>query len=131
MNKKHVLSAFNDQFTQFMDDVQNVFPEDVEILTAKNIISTVRSANPTILIRFWKTYIVEKYREPIEQGDLSFFVEKDYAADVGDVHGSRKIMDTIGRLRGPIQQMGEQNQQKVMQYIQNLTSLAILYGQFE
>ena len=42
-----ILSAFNDHFIEFVNDIQNVFPTDPDILTAKNSIALIRKSNPT------------------------------------------------------------------------------------
>ena len=127
MSNSNILSAFNDHFVEFISDVQCVFPENTDVLTAKNSLMMIRKANPKMIIKIWKTNIVDKYRNQIENGDISFFIEKDYSNDLSKAEYSDKIMEGIDRLREPIKQMSEDNQQKTMKYIQNLTKLCILY----
>lgn len=129
MSKVNMLSTFNDHFLEFVTDVQNVFPEDPDILTAKNSLVLIRKANPKMIVKIWNSYIVSKYKEKIEAGDLSFFIDKDYSCDLANSDNSNKIMESINRLREPIKLMGEENQKKTMKYIQNLTKLAILCGE--
>ena len=76
MSQLGLLKAFNDHFGEFVDDVQRVFPDDTDILTAKNSILLVRKANPKILVRIWNHYIVSKYRQQIELGNIDFFINK-------------------------------------------------------
>lgn len=120
----NILTAFNDHFVDFINDVQSVFPEDPDILTAKNALSAIRKANPKMIVKIWKVFIAEKYRSEIEAGDISFFVDKDYSSDVASSNSSDKIMESIDRLRGPIKNMTPENQAKTMKYIQNLTKLS-------
>lgn len=122
----NILIAFNDHFLDFINDVQNVFPDDVDILTAKNALMMIRKANPKMIVKIWKKFIADKYKEQIEAGDISFFISKDYSSDVVTASGSDKIMESIDRLREPIRNMGDKNQEKVMKYIQNLTKLSEL-----
>ena len=122
----NILSAFNDHFFDFLNDVQNVFPEDTDILTAKNALSAVRKANPKMIVKIWNAFIVGKYKGEIEAGNMDFFINKDYSNDVSNAANSDKIMESINRLREPIKNMSEDNQAKVMKYIQNLTKLAEL-----
>ena len=56
----NILSAFNDHFFDFLTDVQNVFPEDTDILTAKNALLAVRKANPKMIVKIWNAFIVGK-----------------------------------------------------------------------
>ena len=122
----NILTAFNDHFLDFLNDVQSVFPEDNDILTAKNALTAIRKANPKMIVKIWRAFIAEKYRDKIAAGDIGFFLDKDYASDVANSQNSDKIMDSINRLREPIRNMGPENQEKVMKYIQNLTKLSEL-----
>lgn len=122
----NILTAFNDHFMEFLNDIQSVFPEDTDILTAKNALITIRKANPKMIVKIWKGFIADKYRAKILTGDIGFFISKDYSSDVSTAAGSDKIMDSIDRLREPVKNMGPENQAKVMKYIQNLTKLADL-----
>ncbi len=122
----NILTAFNEHFLEFLNDVQSVFPEDTDILTAKNALTAIRKANPKMIVKIWKAYIADKYRDRIAAGDIGFFVTKDYSNDVACASGSDKIMESIDRLREPIKNMGPENQAKVMKYIQNLTKLSEL-----
>jgi hypothetical protein len=110
----------------FVTDIQSVFPQDADILTAKNALITVRKANPKMIVKIWTTFIVGKYKGEIEAGNLAFFINKDYSSDVSEAANSDKIMESINRLREPIKNMSAENQAKVMKYIQNLTKLAEL-----
>ena len=121
----HILTAFNEHFTEFIDDIQSVFPEDIDILTAKNALTTIRKANPKMVVKIWKTFIADKYSSEIDSGNITFFVEKDYSTDISSSN-SNKIIESIDRLRGPIKNMSFENQSKTMKYIQNLTMLSKL-----
>ena len=115
----NILTAFNDHFEEFVNDIQGVFPNDSDILTAKNALLAVRKANPRMIVKIWVTFVVGKYKSEIEAGNLEFFINKDYSDDVSSAAYSDKIMDSIDRLRSPIKQMSTENQAKVMKYIQN------------
>ena len=122
----NILSAFNDHFVEFISDIQLVFPDDVDLLTAKNSLIMIRKANPKMIIKIWKSHIVDKYTKQIEDGDLTFFMDKDYS---NDISGNEKIMEGINRMREPIKNMSKDNQDKSMKYIQNLTKLCAIYHQ--
>jgi len=123
----NILQAFNTHFIEFIEDIQSVFPEDIDILTAKNSILAVKQANPRMIIKIWDAFIVQKYKNEIEAGNIGFFINKDYANDIATSQNSDKIMASINRLRGPISKMTDDNQHKTMTYIQNLTKLTVVY----
>lgn len=123
------LSVFNEHFAEFVNDVHSVFPDDVDILTAKNALIAIRKANPKLLVRIWIKFVANPYKQQIESGDINFFVVKDYANDLSRHENADKIMEAIDRLRNPVKQMTPDNQAKTMKYIQNLSKLAILVPQ--
>jgi hypothetical protein len=123
----NILTAFNDHFVEFVTDIQNVFPEDHDILVAKNSLLAIRKANPKMIVKIWNNFIVGKYKNEIEAGNIDFFINKDYSQDVANADNSDKIMESINRLRTPIKNMNTDNQAKTMKYIQNLTKLASIY----
>jgi len=122
----NLVSIFNDHFAEFVSDIQSIFPEDVDILTAKNALIAIRKANPKLLVRIWVKYVVIPYKSQIDSGDINFFITKDYSADLVRNDNADKIMESIDRLREPIKQMSADNQAKTMKYIQNLSKLALM-----
>ena len=127
MSSANILTAFNDHFVEFVTDVQRVFPDDKDILVAKNALLMIRKANPKMIISLWNECVVGKYKSEIEQGDIGFFINKDYSQDLSVSQNSDKIQQAINRLRDPIKQMNSDEQGKAMKYIQNLTKLADIY----
>ena len=123
------VTIFNDHFNEFVNDIQSVFPDDTDILTAKNALLAIRKANPKLIVRIWIKYVYNPYKEQIESGNIAFFLVKDYANDLARNDNSDKIMESIDRLRSPIKNMSAENQAKTMKYIQNLSKLAILVPQ--
>jgi hypothetical protein len=122
-----ILTAFNDHFIEFLDDVIRVFPDDPDILASKNSVALIRKANPRLVIQIWNSYVVGRYREVIEAGNIDFFINKDYTDDLVHADNSKKIVEVIDRLRNPIKMMKPEDQAKTMKYIQNLTKLSTIY----
>jgi hypothetical protein len=120
----NILTIFNDHFVEFITDIHNVFPEDTDILTAKNSLIAIRKANPKLIVKIWIKYVATPYHDRILAGDVNFFIEKDYTNDLTRSGNADQIMESIDRLRNPVKQMNPENQQKTMKYIQNLCKLA-------
>jgi hypothetical protein len=125
----NLVSVFNDHFAEFVNDIQSVFPDDPDLLTAKNSLIAIRKANPKLLVKIWVKYVVAPYKDKIDVGDINFFINKDYSDDLEKNDNSDKIMESIDRLRNPIKQMSVENQAKTMKYIQNLSKLALMIPQ--
>jgi hypothetical protein len=128
-DKSIIMKAFLNQFTDFVEDVQSVFPDNADIESAKTALFLIKKTNPRILMNAWVTYIVGPYTEEIEKGDIGFFLNKDYTQDLE--YMGNAVMQKVDALRGPVRDMGADNQAKSMKYIQNLTKLAKLHGEVD
>ena len=125
----NLVTVFNDHFAEFVNDIQSVFPDDADILTAKNALLAIRKANPKLLVRIWIKYVYTPYKQQIDVGDINFFLTKDYSSDLARNDNADKIMESIDRLRNPVKAMSPENQAITMKYIQNLSKLAMLVPQ--
>ena len=125
----NLVTVFNDHFSEFVNDIHGVFPDDTDILTAKNDLLTIRKANPKLLVKIWIQYVFSPYKNQIENGDIKFFLTKDYSNDFVSNDKADIIMKSIDRLRKPVKDMSPENQSKTMKYIQNLSKLALLIPQ--
>jgi len=128
-DKAIVMKAFLNQFTEFVEDVHSVFPDNADIDSAKTALFLIKKTNPRILLNAWVKYIVGPYTDEIEKGDIRFFLEKDYTHDLE--YMGNAVMQKVDALRGPVREMGADNQAKSMKYIQNLTKLARLHGEVQ
>jgi hypothetical protein len=128
-DKSIVLKAFMNQFTDFVEDIQSVFPDNADIDSAKTALFLLKKTNPRALLNTWITFIVEPYGAQIEQGDIGFFLDKDYTQDFE--YMGNAVMQKVDTFRKPVREMGPENQAKAMKYIQNLTKLATLHGEVQ
>lgn len=128
MSQKNLVSIFNEHLVEFFDDVQSIFPDNLDILTSKNSILAFKKINPALIIRIWATYIASVYETQIANNDISFFIDKDYSVDLTYAGNTDKIMETINRLREPISKMDKEDQIKTMKYLKNLSKLSMLHN---
>ena len=128
-DKSILLTAFNTQFYDFLDDIENVFMDDNGIKRAKNALVIIKKINPALVIRLWYKYIVVNYESEIDGNNINFFIEKDYKNDLRYLNSPDDIMKHIDSLREPVRNMGENNQKKSLMYIKNLCILSRLYNE--
>jgi hypothetical protein len=121
-----LVGAFNNHLTEFIDDLISIFPDDGDIKMARTAFANMKSFNPTAVIKIWFKY-VSKYAGAIEQGDISFFIDRDYSEDVDGSEKRDEVQRIIDKLRNPVRNMGTENQAKAMKYIQNLTKISTMY----
>tara|TARA_B100000123_G_C25665512_1_gene399657 strand:- start:632 stop:991 length:360 start_codon:yes stop_codon:yes gene_type:complete len=117
---------------ELVDDICDVFPDDVDIQSAKNSFILIKKANPKLLIRSWDMFVVQKYHQEIVDGKIEYFLQKDYREDLElGGNNTKQIVDAIDRLRAPIRSMNKSEQDKILKYLQNLCKLTLIFKQEE
>ena len=129
-DKSTILKTFNTQFFDFLTDIITIFPNNVEIINAKKSFETIKRLNPTSIIKVWFSHVFIPYKDVITNGDLSFFLDKDYKQDLSNLSNSNDILKIIDTLRSQLKNMGETNQGHSMKYIQILSRLSEAYNDF-
>jgi hypothetical protein len=128
MDKDQLLTIFNKQFKEFVEDISHVFPENQDLLTLKLAISQILNITPKMIYKGYKKHLIDLYRDKIEAGDITFFIDKDYKSDVNKLSSKNNlILDKIDSLREPVRNMGSTEQAKVVKYMQNLMKLSDMY----
>jgi len=127
-DKSTVLRAFNKHFFEFIDDIVTILPNEPEIVKAKVSFENIKKMNPTLICKTWFKVVYSPYKEVIDQGDISFFFEKDYASDLSNVPNAAEIMSIIDKIRMPIKSMDEVNRGHCTKYIQNLSKLSTVHN---
>ena len=127
-DKSTVLKTFNIQFFNFIDDIIKVFPDKDEIKIGKKSFETIKRANPTIIIKIWFSHVYTTYRESIDNGDIEYFIEKDYQQDLQSLANNGEVLKIINTLRKPIGEMDDVNRQHTIKYLQVLSKLSELYS---
>jgi len=125
MNNSLVLSTFVSQLDECLTDIATVYSTDKRFIRCKMYLDTLKQTNPRMILTTWKTMITEKYDEQIQQGDVSYFLEKDYKDELPIYNPT--IDQAIQDLRTAIREMSNSNKEKAVQYIQNLCKLSKLY----
>lgn len=114
--------VFNDLLCEFIEEIQTVFPMDADIAAAKTYVDKIRPLNPKLIPAVWKEHITSKYQKQIENGDIEFFLSKNYADDI-QMDNAKEMLSIIDRLREPIRNMSNDDKINAFGYIQNLTEL--------
>ena len=127
-DKTVVLRAFNTHLFEFIDDIISVFPDNVDIKASRTSLEYTKKMNVTLIVKIWYSYVYLPYATIIDAGDLEFFINKDYSADVSSLPNSRDILAAVDSLRSPIRGMSEANKTHSLSYIQNLCRLSKAYN---
>jgi hypothetical protein len=119
-----VIKIFNEIFFNFVNLISKTFPNDLEITIAKNKLYAIKKINPKLFIKIWKKHITDKYRDSIEEGNIDYFIGKNYSNDLNKINNSDRIMKCINRLREPIKNMDKSKQDMVMLFIKDLSKIS-------
>tara|TARA_B100001027_G_scaffold216807_1_gene194455 strand:- start:5345 stop:5743 length:399 start_codon:yes stop_codon:yes gene_type:complete len=124
--QKTLKQLFCTQLIEFMDDVLRIFPNNLDLKTGKTFIVGLTKVSKKKLVAIWKTSVVDIYEELIINGDKEYFINKDYSEDLGE-GGTDKMMSVIEDVRILMRKTSEENKDKAMKYLQNLTKICKLY----
>jgi len=127
MDKSQILRTFNDHFIELVDDIIRVFPNNTDIKTLKTAFIKIRRANPRLILTTIKSSVLEIYRDQIENGNLDFFIEKDYTCDFDNMKNGKTIVSKIDQLRDCVRKMTDEDKKNVVKYFHNLLKLSDLY----
>ena len=128
MSEPKLTKVFNTHLIEFLEDVIEIFPENVDLKTGLTMIEGLKFAKPKYIISIWKSSVVDLYEEQIMSGDKRFFLNKDYDGDLAEQNKGQilKIIDDIKQL---MRETTEENRDKTMKYVQNLTKICKMYYQ--
>jgi hypothetical protein len=126
-DKTTVLRAFNNLFTSFLEDINSIYPEKTELIHAKKSFENVRKLNPTVIIKAWYKYIDVPYGVIIAEGNLEFFLNKDYQTDLAHLKDATEFLKMIDNVRSPLKEMGEVNKAHTAEYLKKLNKLSNIY----
>jgi len=129
-NRSLLLKSFHKQLFDFLDDIISIMPDNTELVKSKMFFTTIKQANPTLIIKIWYTYIFLPYKEIIESGNAEYFLEKDYTEDLQYIPYAADVLRIIDTsIRNPIKEMNAENKEKCVKYIQLLTKISEVYSQ--
>ena len=130
-DKSLIVKTFNNQMTEFVNDLLVILPSDKNVIVLSTFIKTIIMGKPRLMLSIWHTYITQKYEVEILDGNMDYFLNKDYSNDLKDTdaNSAHEALDTIDRLRSSVKKSldDENNKEKTLKYIQNLIKLTKIY----
>ena len=124
--QKSLKELFCSQLIEFMDDIILVFPNNLDKKTGRSFVVGLIKVSKKKLMGIWKTSIVDIYDEAIMKGDKDYFINKDYSYDLGS-GGTDKMMNIVEEIRLLIRNTSDENKDKAIKYLQNLSKICKLY----
>jgi hypothetical protein len=119
MSKKVLVDAFFNQFTSFMGELKQMYPEDPDFPTFVTTLTLLKSTNPMLVVNLVKSEIIDLYGEKIKVRDESFFMNESYS-DRNDVD-----LNIVDKLKQYIRGMSPETKETVWKYIEIISKLCL------
>lgn len=120
-SKPVLLSALFDQFTTFLVELKEMYPEDTDFPMFVTSIRITRTANPSILPKYISE-LAGSFEEQIMKKDEDFFLNNEYSE-----YSSYVNMDIFGKLKKYFSNMSQESKDNVWKYCQNIMRLSKAY----
>lgn len=119
MSKKVLIDTFFNQFTDFLKQLENMYPDDTDFPVFITTLDLLKSTNPMLVVKFVKENIVDLYKDKILNKDESFFLDQDYTKH-GDVD-----LNIVHKLKKYVKDMSPNSKDVVWKYIELIMKLSM------
>jgi hypothetical protein len=117
-SKVALMSALFDQFTSFLVELRDMYPQDTDFPMFVTSITLLKNTNPSMLAK----YIFEntnKFEDKIMNKDEKFFLDNNF-----DEYNGYVDMNIFGKLKQYVTSMSPSSKDSVWKYCQNIVRLA-------
>jgi hypothetical protein len=119
MSRKVLIDTFFNQFTDFLKQLENMYPDDTDFPVFITTLDLLKSTNPILVVKFVKENIVDLYKDKILNKDESFFLDQDYTKH-GDVD-----LNIVHKLKKYVKDMSPNSKDVVWKYIELIMKLSM------
>jgi hypothetical protein len=123
MASRVIISAFNEQFNDFIGNLIKTFPGDRDFTSARSGANVLLTFDDKQLIQLFERYI-PPYEEKIIGRDEQFFLENNYAEIALATNVASDIIDKLKKLW---RELDYDNRVVVWEYLGNLVKLCQKY----
>lgn len=118
MSKKLFIDAFYSQFSEFLEQLTQMYPEDKDFPSFSTNLTAMKYMNPMYPIKFVYSEVVEKYKDKIFSRDETFFLNSEQIQESADIN-------IVYKLKSYIQNMTNENKNAVWSYLEIITKITI------
>lgn len=128
--KKSCFKLFNSTYFELLKMMKENSDKNKDFLRFYNQNLFLKRANVKLFIRTWYTNITCFYMEPILNGNIQFFLEKDYSSEINenkDFSNSYSIESYVQYFKEIYNTLKQEDVDAFVQKVQELTKLSKLY----
>ena len=130
-NKQFILKTFKKEFNEYFSFIkQNFTFEKSEIRYFDNIVNMFVKYGGTKSIEVWFTYFTVPYGKCILEGNLDYFIDKDYNHDIKVFELEQNIeyiLKVINQTKEELIALDKDKKDICVDYLQKLTKMSIMY----
>jgi hypothetical protein len=115
------MRTFFKQLTEFVGQLEEMFPEDPDFAVFQTFLGLVQRTNPQMILSTIREHVVDKYETQITSRDEDFILK--YTG--GDYDS--EVMNIVSKLRTYWTTLSESSKQAMWQYLHVLTQLCKRY----
>ena len=117
------LSAFTNQMEAFASELSSMFPEDVDLKTALNMIKMIKKVNPRKLLSVFEKF-TSGYKDQIMSKDERFFIDHDFNDLASKTGQSDYTYALVTQIKSHWKDMSNESKEASWQYFIVLFKLA-------
>jgi hypothetical protein len=118
-SKTILMTALFDQFTSFLGELQEMYPEDTDFPLFITSIRLLKSTNPSMLSKYIYNN-TNQFEDKIMSKDEKFFLDNDFS----EYNEYVQDMDVFGKLKQYVKNMSPESKESVWKYCQNIIRLS-------
>jgi len=124
---KDTFQTFNKLYFEFLSFLKTYSDGDKLFNSFYNKNYIIKSTNIKLFIRGWYDNISSKYNDAIKDGNVSFFLNKDYVNDVFQMDKSNDIVKYINFFKQNFNNFEKSVIDQFIGYVKELTKLSYMY----
>ena len=117
------LSAFTNQMDAFASELSSMFPEDVDLKTALNMIRMIKKVNPRKLLNIFEKFACG-YKDQIMAKDERFLIDHDFKDLASKTGQSDYTYSLVIQIKSHWKDMSNESKEASWQYFIVLFKLA-------
>jgi hypothetical protein len=117
-SKVVLMTALFDQFTSFLTELSEMYPEDPDFSMFLTSIRLAKTANPNMVVKYMYKSMSE-YETQIMSRDEKFFLQHTF-----EQHKENVSMDIFSKMKDYFATMSPESKESVWKYCQNMLRLA-------
>jgi len=119
MSKKVLIDAMFNQFSSFLEELKQMYPNDPDFPVFITTLSLLKSTNPMMVINVVNSDILVPFGDKIAVRDESFFLNEDYT------NNANVDLDIVQKLKQYVKNMSPNSKDMVWKYIEIITQICL------